>query len=141
LPKSPDRFVRRFRGSVLLGVAGDAGEVDRDARFVADRPRVVAGRDDGRVAGADVGLGAVVPLGLRPLPQEWVAFRRALDDIGVWEWAESSCDPGVMDGTNWSFTAGYADRRVESKGSNAYPPRFAEWLRAVSALSGDATFR
>jgi hypothetical protein len=77
----------------------------------------------------------------RPSPGEWAAFRRALDDIGVWEWAESYCDPGVMDGTNWSFTAHYADRRVESKGTNAYPPRFVEWLRAVSALSAGATFR
>jgi hypothetical protein len=82
-----------------------------------------------------------VTLGLRPSQKEWARFRRALDDIGVWEWAESYCDPGVMDGTNWSFTAGYADRRVESKGTNAYPPRFAEWLRAVSALSAGATFR
>jgi hypothetical protein len=73
-------------------------------------------------------------LGLRPSLRQWVAFGRVLDDSGVWEWEDSYRDLGVMDGTGWSFTAGYADRRVESKGSNAYPPRFGEWLRAVSAL-------
>lgn len=78
---------------------------------------------------------------VRPSHDEWAAFRRALDDIGVWEWVGSYPDPGVMDGTNWSFTDGYPDRHVESKGSNAYPPRFNEWLRAVSVLSGGATFR
>jgi hypothetical protein len=77
----------------------------------------------------------------RPSPDEWTRFRRALDDIGVWEWEDSYSDLGVMDGTNWSFTARYGDRRVESKGTNAYPPRFVEWLRAVSALSAGATFR
>jgi hypothetical protein len=78
---------------------------------------------------------------IRPSSEDWAAFRGALDDIGVWEWAESYCDLGVMDGTNWTFAVRFSDRRVESKGSNAHPPRFAEWLRAVSALSGGAAFR
>jgi hypothetical protein len=78
---------------------------------------------------------------VRPSRDEWVAFRRALDDINVWDWHESYADLSVMDGTGWSFIAGYADRRVESRGANAYPPRFGEWLRAVSALVGGAEFR
>jgi hypothetical protein len=78
---------------------------------------------------------------LRPSRDEWAAFRRALDDIGVWRWNDSYRDLAVMDGTNWTFAVRFSDRRVESKGSNAYPPRFAEWLRVVSALTGGAEFR
>lgn len=58
---------------------------------------------------------------LQPSDEEWSAFLKALDEIGVWSWEEQYRDSEVCDGTHWSFRIEVDGRRLETSGSNDYP--------------------
>jgi len=51
---------------------------------------------------------------------QWVAFRQELDEIGVWAWQREYYND-AMDGIQWDLSIAYADKKIRSDGSNAYP--------------------
>ncbi len=85
---------------------------------------------------------------------KWREFRLALDELKVWEWQSDYPNPGVLDGTQWSFEIIYPDRALKSKGCNSYPdttgqPKnkpqvtesFQQFLSAIQALLGGKGFQ
>jgi hypothetical protein len=92
---------------------------------------------------------------LTPSRQQWRAFRRALDEIGVWSWRERYEPDGVIfDGTGWSLSLRYPDRSLVTEGGNCYPDAhgerssttevtatFRQFEAAVEALLGGRRFR
>jgi hypothetical protein len=56
-----------------------------------------------------------------PSEAEWAAFRDGLDTIDVWRWRSDYTDMTVLDGTQWSVSVIYADKKLVSSGSNSYP--------------------
>lgn len=83
-----------------------------------------------------------------PTPRAWRRFRAALDRLGVWDWRAEYYTP-ACDGSSWAIKIRYADREIESSGSNGYPgtegadesEEFASFLTAVRDLLGGRTFR
>ncbi len=62
--------------------------------------------------------GRVLPT---PTRAQWKAFRILLDKAKVWEWQSEYVDDTVCDGGGWRLEIAFADRRIGSGGSNAYP--------------------
>ena len=58
---------------------------------------------------------------VEPTDEQWRAFRHALDKINVWQWQADYPNPGVCDGTHWSFEVAYSDHALETGGANNYP--------------------
>ena len=58
---------------------------------------------------------------LEPSDEQWSEFLATLDDIDVWAWQQRYKNPGICDGTSWSFRIAVDDRRLETSGSNNYP--------------------
>lgn len=56
-----------------------------------------------------------------PTPAQWATLRQRMDTIGVWAWQARHFNMQVMDGTQWLIDIRYADRAVQSQGSNSYP--------------------
>jgi len=86
---------------------------------------------------------------VEPTVEQWRAFRRALDKINVWQWQADYPNPGVCDGTGWSFEVAYSDHALETGGDNNYPDAqgdptnspqgtktFDRLLRAITKLTG-----
>jgi len=93
-------------------------------------------------------------LKLTPTSQQWREFRRALDDVGVWQWRTNYPNPGVYDGTQWSLEIRYGDRTLKTQGSNNFPGRagkpsgspketkaFSAYAAAVKRLLGGKEFQ
>jgi len=91
---------------------------------------------------------------LEPTGRQWAAFRNALDEIGVWQWQKRYENPGVCDGTQWTFEVAYGNRYLTASGDNNYPgpegepnnhpemtPQFRRLLSAVRALIGGREFQ
>jgi len=38
-----------------------------------------------------------------PTDQQWREFRRALDNVSIWQWRTNYPEPGFCDGTQWSL--------------------------------------
>lgn len=102
---------------------------------------------------ADPGYGEPDGELLTPTDEQWRAFRRALESIGVWQWRDTYPNPRVCDGTRWRVEIAYDDAEVVSRGDNNYPradgspsenPEPTEQFRrltgAVSALTGGRRF-
>jgi hypothetical protein len=79
---------------------------------------------------------------IRVPAERWVTFRRHLDSAKIWSWRREYIDIRVADGTGWRLQVAYADRRITSRGSNAYPPKkqFEEFRTAVQELTGGRRF-
>ena len=86
---------------------------------------------------------------VEPTDEQWRAFRRTLDYINVWQWQAHYPNPGVCDGTNWSFEVAYSDHALDTGGDNNYPDAqgeptnlldqtktFDRLLRAFTRLAG-----
>ena len=94
------------------------------------------------------GKGPEPPPNLRPSPEEWRGFWKAMDQVDVWGWAPRYETPGVCDGTRWSVKMAVGDKRVCSSGDNAYPggegpqpsKMFRQFLAAVRRLLGGVEF-
>jgi hypothetical protein len=88
---------------------------------------------------------------LVPSGAQWSRFWRTMDTIDVWSWKESS-EPGgrlepkdlIREGTHWSLSLQFGDRRVESAGDGATDSgsgeRFDAFAEAVSRLTGGYQF-
>lgn len=96
---------------------------------------------DGRIEHSDI-LSRGRPIRIRVPINRWVSFRRHLDAAKIWSWHREYIDLAVADGKGWSLQITYADRRITSSGSNAYPPKkqFDEFLAAVRELTGGKPF-
>ncbi len=86
---------------------------------------------------------------IRPTEAQWREFRRALDALNVWQWPDDYPNPGVLDGSLWSFDISYSDRAVTTHGDNNYPDAngkptndpdptktFNRFLRTIRKLTG-----
>jgi hypothetical protein len=111
---------------------------------------------DGRLVYEDATTKATPePVMITPSPERWRAFRRALDEIGVWAWHDSYMpNEPVFDGTSRSLSLRYSDRSLVTSGGNCYPdahgdptgvalrpPAFRQFETAVEALLGGRAFR
>ncbi len=87
---------------------------------------------------------------ITPTPEQWAAFRQALDEIDAWKW-KKEYNSGTPDGTQWSLAIAYDHKKLASGGNNQYPGReakntdytkdFERYLAAVKALLGGKEFR
>lgn len=107
------------------GLMGTTYEVRLDGRAVLYT--VQPGLDETRVAWKTAILGE----------EEHAAFLAELEAIGVFDWERTYADPDVADGTQWSVVIVAGGRRASSSGSNAYPPGFDAFKRAVADLVGE----
>jgi hypothetical protein len=82
------------------------------------------------------------PTPIKVSPERWRSFRRHLDAAKVWSWRREYMDLAVADGESWDFAVVYSDRRISSKGLNAYPPKkqFQELCKALRELTGGKPF-
>jgi hypothetical protein len=111
---------------------------------------------DGKLLYSDTTPKSVAqPITITPSSDEWRAFRRALDAIGVWAWHESYMpNEPILDGTSWSLSLRYPDRSLVTGGGNCYPdahgnptgvplrtPAFSQFEAALEALLGGRSFR
>lgn len=91
---------------------------------------------------------------INPADEDWQAFKKALDDIGVWHWQEEYPNTGHTDGTQWFLEIEWDDRKIKSFGDNNFPiadgdpendsdisPTFESFLGAVRKLIGGLKFR
>ena len=80
---------------------------------------------------------------ITPTAEQWPSFRRALDELNIWNWRKHYKDRHVLDGTLWSVNIVYQGRKLASDGSNEYPRRkeFEQYLAAVRKLLGGKPFR
>jgi hypothetical protein len=90
-----------------------------------------------------------------PSVEQWREFRNSLDKLGVWQWRREYMIPGILDGTNWSATIDYADKKASTRGQHSSYPKdgatneqvsvegevFKGYLAAVEALLGGQPFR
>ena len=68
---------------------------------------------------------------LSPTVQEWRTFRRALDDIGIWDW-QDNYRRGGTDQKGWLLHVEYSDRILKAGGGRA--PSLKLLNRSVFAL-------
>jgi hypothetical protein len=88
---------------------------------------------------------------LVPSGAQWSRFWRTMETIDVWSWNEGY-EPGgrlepkdlIRDGTHWSLSLQFGERRVESAGDGATDAgsgaRFDVFAEAVSRLTGGYQF-
>ena len=90
-----------------------------------------------------------------PSAQQWREFRRALDDLDIWQWRTNYPNSrGVRDGAQWSVEVAYSDRSLKTQGNNNFPGRggkpsgspaytklFSGYTAAVSKLLGGKEFQ
>jgi hypothetical protein len=74
---------------------------------------------------------------LSPTPQQWRAFRRAVDEAGVWSW-QPSYERLATDGYGWTLHIEYPDRKIDSRGYAAIPDikSYRRCLYALQTLVG-----
>ena len=58
---------------------------------------------------------------IQPTETDWRKFRRTLDDLNIWQWRNDYPNPGICDGTGWSFDIAYSDHAIATQGDNNYP--------------------
>jgi hypothetical protein len=90
---------------------------------------------------------------ISPTQRQWREFRRAIDEIGVWQW-RSKYEAPVPDATGWSVHIAYSDRLIETGGYASGPEQaarpgscapttaipFKRFLVAVQRLLGGRPF-
>jgi hypothetical protein len=90
---------------------------------------------------------------ITPTPQQWRAFRQAIDEIDIWQW-RSRYDGHITDNGDWSLSIGYADKSVGTGGDGGYPEEtaaagsclrvtttpFTRFRAAVQKLAGGRPF-
>ena len=84
-----------------------------------------------------------------PTERKWKNFKKKLDDLDVWSWAQEYHNPGVCDGVQWSLEIDFGDQKIKSSGSNLFPgskdfgmdetPEFKAFLHALKLLIGGLT--
>jgi len=90
-----------------------------------------------------------------PSAEQWQRFWKALEMAAVWDWKtsyEANVPPNVTSGIAWELTIARGDRRVTSRGRNAYPAnhdpretgdfrthsvRYARLKQALQILTGE----
>ncbi len=101
------------------------------------------------------GLKKNQPVKITPSVQQWREFRRALDDLNIWQWRTNYPNSrGVRDGTQWSVEIEYSDRFLKTQGDNNFPGRggkpsgspsytkaFSGYTTAVRKLLGGKEFQ
>jgi hypothetical protein len=86
---------------------------------------------------------------IKPTPEAYAAYKKALDEINIWGWTDTYFNPNVRDGTQWDIEISYTDKTIKASGSNAYPDEtgksnqsptqtayFAKFMEATKALIG-----
>ncbi|MEK0450222.1 MAG: hypothetical protein RL088_2490 [Verrucomicrobiota bacterium] len=86
---------------------------------------------------------------IHPTDAQWREFRQTLDTLNVWRWVSDYPNPGVCDGSFWSFDITYSDRALAAHGDNNYPTArgkpndrpdptktFNRFLQAIQKLVG-----
>jgi len=63
-------------------------------------------------------------------------FRETMFMIGVLNWKANYIHPEVVDGTHWVVEVMTGNRKVIKQGSNAYPPEWDTFCKAISQIAG-----
>lgn len=70
---------------------------------------------------------------------EWEEFLDELSAIDAWSWYELyevKCVDSCVEGDEWELYIEFDEEKIESHGSNSYPPTFREFIKAVEQLTG-----
>jgi Tfp pilus assembly protein PilP len=54
------------------------------------------------------------PIPIKPTSRQWREFRKAIDELNVWEW-QSESDRSVTDSGGWTLNIEYSDRSMRPK--------------------------
>jgi hypothetical protein len=81
--------------------------------------------------------------GFEPMPdqtklipvQDNLAFKEMLDYLATMRWKEKYEKVGVLDGTNWELKVATDSFSIDTYGSNAYPPHFAQFLKLLNKIT------
>lgn len=66
---------------------------------------------------------------------EYLKFIQGIYRCCLWEWKDEYADPDVLDGTQWHIRVQlHGQDEKEWYGSNAYPPLWKKFLKAVNVL-------
>jgi hypothetical protein len=57
----------------------------------------------------------------RPQTGDWKVFRKALEELQVWQWQPSYPNPDIIDGAQWSAEIIYPDKTLKVIADNNYP--------------------
>jgi hypothetical protein len=71
---------------------------------------------------------------LRPSEANWARFVSSVRKLSVWDWDERYTGTDGPDGTTWYVVMADTRHKVVSRGLNAYPPGFIDYLRSVRLL-------
>ncbi len=77
---------------------------------------------------------------ISPGTSGWDRFRTELEEIDVWSWQPSYSESSILDGTSWFLVIEWPDRSLRTSGSNAYPPGWDAFCRAVQKLAKGLPF-
>lgn len=100
------------------------------------------------------GLSYRNPETITPTEAQWREFRKALDDLNVWQWRPAYEKEEMSRGCYWSVDIAYSDRALKVRGRDSYPdavgkpegdPEYTEafnrFLKAINKLVGRIVFR
>ena len=89
-----------------------------------------------------------------PTVEQWQAFRKEVDNLGIWEWRGNYDNLDAWDGTSWTVLLSYPDRGIRAHGGNCFPDQngmpsrqpeptkhFKRYLAAVQTLLGGKNFK
>lgn len=104
---------------------------------------------DGKITG-HLPFPTFEPLNIQPTEEQWIKFWKTMDEIDIWNWKEhyEPIDIDFLDGIQWRIKIARDNRKIESRGSNAYPalnadgvsikltPTFKKFFKAFQELTG-----
>lgn len=69
--------------------------------------------------------------------ESWDDFRTELDTAKIWRWKNRYLGNDLPDGTNWSISIAYPDKRMNARGYNGFPTKtsFDKFIKAVETLT------
>ncbi len=74
----------------------------------------------------------------RPTAEQYESFIEYLANMELWE--KGYNDSNILDGTQWKCNIWNKDIRINTNGSNSYPPNFDEFMKEVRKLINGRKF-
>jgi hypothetical protein len=70
-----------------------------------------------------------------PTAAQWLAFRKALDEMGAWRWRNQYKGPSfARAGHSYRLTLKFSDRTINSSGANKEPESYPRFIAAMDKL-------
>lgn len=94
-----------------------------------------------RRAGTMFEINEARPRHVRVSEGAWVSFFNDIDNLNIWSWNADYDNKLIADGVAWKVDIVYPHekkmRSVHSRGSNAFPPEFDKFMKALRKILGN----